>query len=81
MKKERKKKERKKKEIPEFNFDVVYEDYQYLYKQQGKKPFRTLQLQFLVVWIWNGENDKAQQVMGLTKEAWFLHLRQLRIKT
>ncbi len=64
---------RNKKEIIPFNFDVVYEDYQYLYKQQDKKPFRTLQIQFLVSWIWNGENDKAQQVIGSTKESWFLH--------
>ena len=47
--------------------------YQYLYKQQGMKPFRTLQHQFLLSWIWNGENDKAQQVIGSTKESWFLH--------
>ena len=62
-----------KKVIPEFNFDVVYDDYLHFYRQKDIKPFRTLQIQILESWIWNGKNDKAIQVVGMTEKGWFVH--------
>ena len=56
-----------------FDLEIFYNDYRNLFYQKGKKPFRTIQKQFLESWSWNGENPLAWQVGGTTKASFDLH--------